>query len=54
MLYPFKYNLSATSGYFYLTMSSNIAYYQYETVKYTPTNLNKLATIFNKQPESSS
>jgi len=32
MLYPFKYDLSATSGYFCLTMSSNVVYYQYAVV----------------------
>lgn len=54
MLYPFRYNLSATSGYFHLTMSSNIAYYQYETVKYETVDLNKLRTPYIKQPETSS
>jgi len=49
MLYPFKYNLSATSGYFYLTMSSNIVYYQYE-----PVNLKKFVIPFNKNSETSS
>ena len=64
MLYHFKYNLSASSGYFYLTMSSNIAYYPYETVKYETVkyetakyetvNLDKPSTPFKKQPETSS
>ena len=49
MLYPFKYNLSATSGYFYLTMSSNIVYYQYE-----PVNLKNLVIPFNQKPGTSS
>ncbi|WP_155396716.1 hypothetical protein [Methanosarcina barkeri] len=49
MLYPFKYDLSATSGYFCLTMSSNVAYYQYE-----PVDLNKLVIPFKKKPETSS
>lgn len=49
MFYPFKYNLSATSGYFYLTMSSDIVYYQYE-----PVNLEKLVIPFNKKSETSS
>ncbi|WP_157206043.1 hypothetical protein [Methanosarcina vacuolata] len=48
MLYPFKYNLSATSGYFYLTMSSDIVYYQYE-----PVNLEKLVIPSNKKEETS-
>lgn len=49
MLYPFKYDLSATFGYFHLTMSSNIAYYQYE-----PVNFYKLVIPFKKKPEISS
>jgi hypothetical protein len=48
MLYPFKYNLSATSGYFHLTMSSNVVYYQYE-----PVNLEKLVIPFEEKPEIS-
>lgn len=59
MLYPFKYNLSASSGYFRLNMSSCIVFYpyetvKYETVKYETVNLDKLATPFRKQPETSS
>lgn len=54
MIYPIRYNLSATSGYFYLIISGNIAYYQFEPVKYEPANSSKFITSFRKQPETSS
>lgn len=49
MLYPVRYNFSASCGYFRLNMSSCIVFYPYETVKhetvkYETANLNKLAT----------
>lgn len=46
MIYPFKYNLSASSGFFHITISGSPAYFQYDTV-----NLNKLAVLCSKQPE---
>jgi hypothetical protein len=46
MFYPFKYNFSASSGFFHFTISGSPAYFQYDTV-----NLNKPAVLFRKQPE---
>ena len=54
MLYSIRYNLSATSGYFYLTISDKIAYYQFEPVKYEPANSSKFIISFRKQPKTSS
>jgi hypothetical protein len=42
MLYPIRYNLSAPFGYFYLTISDNIAHYQFEPVKYESTDLSRV------------
>lgn len=46
MTYPFKYDLSASFGFFHITISGSPAYFQYDTV-----NLNKLAVSCRKQPE---
>jgi len=49
MIYPFKYDLSASSGFFHFTISGSTAYFQYDTV-----NLNKLAIPCRKQLETCS
>jgi len=46
MIYPFKYNLSASSGFFRITISGSPAYFQCDTV-----NLNKLAVSCREQSE---
>lgn len=53
MIYPFKYNLSASSGFFHFTISGSPAYFQYDTVNFQhdTVNLNKLAVSCRDQPE---
>jgi hypothetical protein len=49
MIYPFKYNLSANSGFFHFTISGSTVYFQYDII-----NLNKREITCREQLENCS